>query len=595
MIKAKTKESLSLNIQLRPLVAPGPDALDLQPKAVKAWLAGLPMANSGEAGRHLFEALRQANGLIADPALRFEFLEALRQPVRLIVKSLDKHYIGVAFPLPATNRRIAELAMAFYRELAVGYTQVLADLSKLRGVTALTRRSMLYAAGYQALRCRSRMLVKAFQVYAPYPRSLWRELHELYDFAQRSGIACKPIDDPDSKLVKTRTIEDLYKQVLLLALSNPYRLRQGDVIKVCQALELWTPYCRLTPVGQVDDHPQGLFAIRHDSDEQPQYLEGSRTATGLTWVLDTTALGGLLREQDAYLKGTQPNPNPRVLKALPPDLPESLLQRVMLSWGMMVIRGFARYQTPQAGKVDVALGLSSLYHFCGGDDSLLQTPDSGECQLLDASLQDWQQGGLGRPRQHRNHCCKVLDASNGGYRLAWCNENELRVQVGELLGIHQPDDPENQWSVAVVRWMRAQPNENMEIGVQTLAPSVKPQVAQACNAEGKCGEHQPCLMLPPQDSSNQGPSLIAPSFFHSMATRVMLTDGRRKHVISLSRTLEDSGAFAQFEFIHETHAADRSVPTRSDEASAEPKATPKPTKKPEPKVESEFESIWNNL
>lgn len=591
-----SKDTPTLNIPLRPLQPPGPDSLDLSSKAIKAWLDGLPMAHSGEAGRRLFDALRQVNGTEADPAQRFEFLEALRQPVSDIVSALDKHYIGVPFPLPATNRRVADLAMAFFREMAIGFTQVLADLSQLRGITALTRRSMLNQAAYQALRCRSKVLLKAFQVYSPYPRSLWREMHELYSFAQRSGIATKPIEDSNSRLVKTRSIEDIYKQVLLLALSNPYRLRQGDVVKVSEALELWTRYCQLTPVGRSDDSPQGLFAIRQDSDEQPRYLDGSRPAKGLTWVLDTTRLGGLLRELDAHLKGQDAEPPNRALKALPPDLPQPLLQRIMLSWGMMVVRGHSRYQSAEVDKIDIALGLSAVYHFSGGDGSLLQNNKHGGSHLLDLPLSDWQQGRHGAAqRDHRTYCCKVLDESNGGYRLAWCSEEDLRVQVGELLGIHLPGQPETRWRIAVVRWMRAQGEKDMEIGVQTLANAVKPQVAQACNAEGQCGDYQACLLLPPHPASDQGPSLVAPSFFHTMATRVMLTDGRRKQVVELSKTVEDSGAFAQFEFVQVTHAPPQ--PPTPDSAPASPPAPagPPPETPPPSKVESEFESIWKDL
>ena len=594
-----SKENPSPNIDVQALATPRGDSFDVHPKAVKTWLNNLPMANSGEAGRLLFEALREVNGLAVDPVQRFEFLDALRRPIRIIVQSLDHHYVGIPFPLPATNRRIADLAIAFLREMATGYTHVVMQLSQLRGVIGLTRRPMLCAATYRALLFRTRVLAKSFQIYAPYPQMLWYETHELFDYAKRSGIAGKAIDDPDNQLVKTRTIEDVYKQALLLSLSNPYRLRQGDVVKVCNALELWSPYCRLTPVTHSGSYPQGLFAIHQNSDEQPCYLEGTNSGNGLSWVLDTTALGGLLREQDAYLTGKQKKPSKTVLKALPPKFPKGLLERIMLSWGMMTIRGHSRHDASDTDRINVALGLSALYYFSGGNEEILFEPIANTTELTDSSLVKWSSGEVHRV-EHSSHCCRILDESAQGYRLASCTENSLRVQVGELLGVHLPNTPDNQWSVAAVRWMRAGTKEEIEIGVQLLASSFKPITARVCNAEGHCGEHQACLLLTSQDGDDRPPTLIAPNFFHNFASRLLLTDGARKQVVSITRTVENTGAFTHFEFKREianVPAAPAKVASASPvEAAAQTEQIPPKTPHPQRrKEESEFESIWNNL
>ena len=591
------KEHPTLNLEMRPLSPPGPESFNIQPKLVKEWLAGLPMANSGQAGRMLYGTLREVNSLDVPATQRFEFMEALRRPVRLIVQSLDRHYVGIPFPLPATNRRIAELAKAFHQEMAIGYTHVADVLSRLRGVQAMTHRSMMVTATYRALLYRSRVLVKAFQIYAPYPQNLWREMHELHDFSQRIGINTKTVEDAENSLVKSRAIEDVYKQALLLALSNPYRLRQGDVLKVCNALELWSPYCRLTPVENPNRQPQGLFAIHLDSDEQPTYLDTQNPSGGLTSVLDTTALGGLLREQDAYLSGEQDNPSKAVRKALPPNFPQDLLHRVMLSWGMMVSRSYSRQATDEDHRVDLALGLSAIFTFTGGDEQLLMEQVNTDTELGTSSLADWAGSSINRI-EHRTHCCQILDESAGGYRLAWCEENDLRVQVGELLGLRVRDSAEDRWTLGVVRWMRAQADNRMEIGIQMLAPSIKPVTARVCSAEGRCGEHQACLLLPSSEGVDQPATLITPSFFHNFATRLLIVDGGRKQVVSLGKVVENTGAFAQFEYKLEKGLPspkpkpDPEPEETAAEATEEPEVQPPPRRRSE---ESEFESIWNNL
>jgi len=152
----------------------------------------------------------------------------------------------------------------------------------------------------------------------------------------------------------------------------------------------------------------------------------------------------------------------------------------------------------------------------------------------------------------------------------------------------------------MVRWMRAQAEFGMEIGVQMLSPTIRPVTARVCNEEGQCGEHQACLMLPSSEGLDQPPTLITPNFFHNFATRLMLIEGARKRVVSLSRTRENTGAFAQFEFTETVRETKPAPPPPIAPVIVEevPAPTPETSTDPTPdarKEESEFESIWNNL
>ena len=108
--------------------------------------------------------------------------------------------------------------------------------------------------------------------------------------------------DDENKLERETSIGDAYKQILLLAICNPYRLRQGDVGRVHCALERWAAYCQLNPIDAWQQDRQGQFGVPADIDDQPRYLELSgEQARGVEWVLDTAALGRLLREQYSRL------------------------------------------------------------------------------------------------------------------------------------------------------------------------------------------------------------------------------------------------------------------------------------------------------
>jgi hypothetical protein len=107
-------------------------------------------------------------------------------------------------------------------------------------------------------------------------------------------------------------------------------------------------------------------------------------------------------------------------------------------------------------------------------------------------------------------------------------------------------------------------------------------------------------MLTPHDNDDRPPTLIAPNFFHNFASRLLLTDGPRKQVVSITRTVENTGAFTHFEFKREianvpappAKVASASLVEAAAQAEQIPPKTPHPQRR---KEESEFESIWNNL
>ncbi len=107
-----------LELHLPERKRPGPGSFDVSPKHVKSWAESLPLADSGETARLVFDALTEVNGFELNPLERVRFLELFRAPVRHVAGSLERHYIGKPFPLPDKNREVAELAREFQGQMA---------------------------------------------------------------------------------------------------------------------------------------------------------------------------------------------------------------------------------------------------------------------------------------------------------------------------------------------------------------------------------------------------------------------------------------------------------------------------------------------
>ena len=135
---------------------PGRNSFQTEPKALKAWLDALPMANPSAAARLLFNALREVNQLKVDALARLYAMECLRAPVMQIAEAVDRQILGSSFPLPPQKQQLGTIAQDFQRELAVGYRMCAYELCApdgrvpfLRGKavgTALARASAVLTA-----------------------------------------------------------------------------------------------------------------------------------------------------------------------------------------------------------------------------------------------------------------------------------------------------------------------------------------------------------------------------------------------------------------------------------------------------------------
>ena len=105
---------------------------DTTPKAFRAWIKQLPMANIGEVSRQLYHAIIELNHLFLTPQNRLRFLELIREKIHFVCSELSRHYLGLAVALPEKQRKIANLSQALQLHLASGYKLCLLEARRWR-------------------------------------------------------------------------------------------------------------------------------------------------------------------------------------------------------------------------------------------------------------------------------------------------------------------------------------------------------------------------------------------------------------------------------------------------------------------------------
>ena len=268
---------------------PGRKDFDTNPEAVRRWVEDLPLINTDRAREMLEQALKQINTLDIHPLDRNEGLELLSTPVLCVADALKNDFIGQQIPLPDRHLAKARQCLELYNQIAIGYEIMAADLRR----TAGTQPGMA-AAIHRAMRYISEALLTSYQIYQQYPAGLWKGLHTLYSVAEQAGVASRTVTDNTLQSATRSTIETVYKQILLLSLACPYRLRQKEIQYVYNALLGWSAVSRLS--SDTENQDSGLFATNLLSDDPPAYRSlNSNTAMDDNWrILDTSRMGSLL-------------------------------------------------------------------------------------------------------------------------------------------------------------------------------------------------------------------------------------------------------------------------------------------------------------
>lgn len=562
---------MQLHIQQRK--TQGTPSFDANPAAVARWVETLPSVNIGETARRLYEALGDLSQQSLAPAQRFKALELLRPQVFYVLEALKKNIVGQSFPLGDKPRKVARLARELLRELGDGYKILVMEESAGNG----RRDTRTLTTGlHRAMQCLAQLLLKAYQTYAPHPEGVWSDAHQLYRYSETQDLhrTPVPVDVPEGTLPSS--IETLYKQILLLALACPYRMRHGEAEEVQARLEHWAEHCRLNSMA-LPGHQPGLFMTNLASDEPPMYrsLRQGGENDALCRALDTAELAEDIRAALSTLPEEQPIPAPL----------EHTLRRLMLAWGVMPKRRFSRSQ--QSARVAVAMGLAASHHFISGESAFsaaaghLKTgyqerprfqpdtvnsergraPDVWELEPVPmhrgTPLQPDQRHRVDIPTgmeadmaepTFQSHDWHMINVSAGGYCLLWDRLENSRAQVGELVGIRELDDPDSfHWRLGVVRWMKT--NTGLELGVQMLSPGAVAVGARPYPAISQDPHFSRALLLPEIRALQQPATLLltAPPF--RVGASAIINSHGREVKVKLHKMVENTGSFAQFQFV----------------------------------------------
>jgi hypothetical protein len=537
---------------------------ETDPKYASTWLAALPLANSAESGREIYQALYTVNRLELRLANRLELMAMYSGAIATVCQGLQPHLVHEAPPLGPKKRQLAEFIRRLHIEMAYGYKCCLRDLSRTR--VTLRRKSRSAICIGRALYHLSEVLLRSYVVYLPYPTGTWREIHELFRLADSLGIADGSVAEEGYEGRGEIPIKERYMRTLLLGLTNPYQLPHGGAQQVDAFLARWAAQAQ---IARQTDHADaiGYFRVDAEADTPPLPLAKSGQSQDKNpWVLDARALLNTVQAFALRLEKGEPVEKLGLGVDCLDSTCTDLLQRMVRSWGESARRRYVRRQ--QSSNVFVCVGLNSVHYFANGQrrftdyisavaptpvtpPKIAETEDEAFVDLDNVQSQD--NHGASTPvtvttsmvDSHRVNRWRLRDIGPQGMSLNRYGDALAPVRVGDLVGVQQAADL-GRWRVGVIRWVKTPEVNSVEMGIEMLAGGVSTALLRRLDGTNDLKNIYPALQLPATEITRHPPTLVLTRGACQVGDVVELMDeDSEPRQVRILRLLERTGSFEQ--------------------------------------------------
>ena len=580
---------------------PEQDLKDLQitssnSRQFASWLKQLPKGHIGETARQLYLCIQELNRVEFSPKKRFYLLEAIRPNILHVCRLLEKHYLNQPLILSDKAKKVANLSLALKNHLVTGYKIV--TLHSHTKVSDKEYSKIVVTALHRALNISSKVLVQTYQLYNPVSINTWHEIYQLYRIAEFYKLTHYNIEDSDLNFYgnKKNNVHNVFCRCLLLATARPNQLRQQEIEKLFNSLDLWSRYVSI----ELDEEPPCTFSFDLLGDSPPSYLNWIATDNNTQLrVLVIKNLVGCLEE---YLKNPSDPAIPDFID--PPfhvsdNLSKHLLVEVIDAWSQSLDRSFNR--TSHHEILEVCVGLKATHYYTAeevefsdlihdGTNALEQlrenpflNPDGspfiqsnvkevksgdawsvafdggnssfsqdGNFNAIDTSSIESdlkEQNEKKKPEPHKEfgiQQCKTIDISPGGYCIEWEGKIPSQVRTGEILGIRE--NGESNWNLGVIRWANHTSSNCVRIGIELLSNKAIACGVQLIPKTGESSVFIRALQLPEIETAHQESTFLVPAIVFHSGNKINVNCDGLLFKAQLKEEVASTAAFSLFTF-----------------------------------------------
>lgn len=503
-------------------------------KAVQSWVSALPLADTVPATQALHTAVYSLNRIRLAAEERFRLLELYRAPMLRLLDDLEQDYLKAALPLPEKAREAARLSRELLIEFGYGYKLIL--LEKTDRFFASKKQLAVHL--HRAIGTLADTLTLSYKTYTPTPAGVWHEIHQIFHYAQHFSLEDTPVEA--SRRAKVSTIGMVYKQTLLLALADPYRLQPGEVEQI---LALVQKHHNTVFVFPYSDQltGAGLFLVRSDTDRPPKSLSAVEAGqvTPVDKVLSAANLAYSLGEIAGRLDAGMTLNQLGVPSYVDPETVAPLCRRLQKIWSVPPKRTFNR--SASGAHVEVCIGVANIAEVMLGSLHVAEPATAGAPPHFSDQLD------FRRPHADAAALVRqwdILNQSAGGLALKRSAGEGISIAVGEVVAVRF--DGNQPWAIGAVRWVYSEDANGLQFGMQMLGPhaecvSVTPATSQ------RAARRSPGLRLPELPTMRRPATLLVPHGIYADSDYIVETAAGSERVRA-TKLVEQTQAFDAFAF-----------------------------------------------
>ncbi len=480
---------------------------------LREWLTNLPLMDVAETMRLVLGALDALNEQKLDADLRFECLEAYRTTAQRLFQTVDPLHLRQLNLSKAQRKEAISGVGRVFLSLAGGYKLIVTSLYEAGRAGAAD--PLFGKALHRALEQLSYALLDGYRFYRETQYALIGESHTLYRLARKQGVpgVSMDVDDVTGEAVTTAM---LYHTSMLVSLTDPARLPEGEAGLLFDILMEHAGLCSIIPGNSWEGDGEGLFLVVLKGDKLPISCTQLRSPVQVkeTYLLDATRL---LREIRARLANT-----PAKVRM---QSPEAMLLRRLLPEKSTISR--RREKRHKDGRyVELLVGLDAIHDYIRRFSEV-----EGETQLLTRD-------GLSQ--------CRVLDSSKNGMRLHWEEGGAGDARVGDLLGVLEQEHERQVLRLSIMRSIRVYREGGLETGVQLLSGGLGAVTIRV--PDGPEQEQLHALFMPADEKGQYAATLIALKGLYERGRNIVIDVGGKEVRVCAGRRVFDSPVFDRFEF-----------------------------------------------
>ena len=566
-------------------------ARQLQPQLVKQRIDALPPFDTAQRMDGLSSLLADANQAELSVDTQLALFNLVEPQVQDLISGYQEQMHHYAFPLSAKRHSIYLSLQTLLAHAASAYKRLTLDLLKHDNSEShqLTLRGSI-------MRCIDYLTQQALQAYSVYqdaPSFIWNDLHHLYAYAEKKQLATDVVEH-----LSDLSISGAYARALLLAIADPGHLLQGEIYQTYEKLRKWGLAVRFEHPQELPPGPLGdLIIDRYFCDLEgcapPDF--GIESTSALPQDPRLLNLKEVLRIIDGRMKSLKLEYRHSLLLHSEWDL----LSRLRHAWEKRPLRKETR-KTERGTTVKAIVSLSSCHYFFSGyqhfepekaevhlhgDDfqqpQTLSLVASDSTPWLDTDTETKLETGVIKPRSYsfdaeqkendvwkKSHSTakhqdseieknveermletiyefRLTNTSSGGEGLETIPDSRVQLHVGELLALFpHGGEGDGEPVLNVVRWIQADPDLKLHIGVHHIGGTSSPLAVRALGDDAIYKDYVRAFLV----DDHQLSSIIVPAGQFECGTTLVVNDGEVLKLYRLETLVESTRAFSRFKF-----------------------------------------------